>query len=69
METELCPTCATPMIARKNKNKGYFAVCPNKENHGQIATPNLAKVPIAAPKPPAPDPPKRKSFLEGTIFG
>lgn len=34
--SELCKSCKTPMIVAKNKNGGYFATCPNKENHGGL---------------------------------
>jgi ssDNA-binding Zn-finger/Zn-ribbon topoisomerase 1 len=48
-ETEKCPKCGTAMIAAKNKNRGYFATCPNKAQHG---------VPAAAEKALAKETPK-----------
>jgi ssDNA-binding Zn-finger/Zn-ribbon topoisomerase 1 len=52
MASENCPKCGTQMEVVKNKNRGYFASCPNKANHNG-APPAKAEKALAkeTPKP------------------
>jgi hypothetical protein len=63
MAKELCNKCGAEMEVGRNKNKGYFATCPNKANHANAKAPD----PPQLPEVPKADTPPVSG--EKTMFG
>jgi len=57
------------MVAAKNKNRGYFATCPNKANHAGVPAAAEKALAKETPKPQQEKSEKPAIGAAKTVFG